>query len=367
MTPDQTNTVRTAPLRGPAKERNAKRAVLAMAGSALLIFGLATPVDAAAAASAGGVVVSFPDANLLRAVNAALSPSRSAVAPVTEVMAASITELHASGVEDLTGIESMTGLTDLSVGGGQSVDLEPISGLTGLKSLDASETSIIDLDAIAGLTNLTDLNLMYTGTSDLTPLAGLTNLTNLDVQSNQVSNLDPLSGLTNLQSLNVYGNQVTGLSPLQALTNLANVQAGWQQPVVADAAVDNAADNPITWLDGSPVTVTSDSPGFTAASDDSNWSFTNTGYKTITWNKDTSPETTPYIEFSGTIYQTIGDPAVSAPSMPGDVPAEAPPNTGDVKVSWDAASGDAPITYTVIPNPSCLGCGSLSTTNTHWL
>ena len=115
-------------------------------------------------------VVTFPDPNLEVAIREALNkPS----GPIYASELAELTYLPADskGIEDLSGLQYCTNLTDLGLGDNQISDISPL----------------------ANLTNLTDLDLWDKQISDISTLANLTNLTRLDLERNQISDISPLT------------------------------------------------------------------------------------------------------------------------------------------------------------------------------
>lgn len=77
-----------------------------------------------------------------------------------------------------------------------------------------------DLSGIQNLTGLTDLALRNRGLSDISPLAGLTELINLNLHTNWITDLSPLRDMTKLVRLRVAENPLSDISPLSELTEL---------------------------------------------------------------------------------------------------------------------------------------------------
>ena len=133
--------------------------------------------------------------------------------------------------------QTLTNLTELSLGGNQISDIKPLSNLTNLTSLWLRENQISDImtwlnllgnqisdiKPLSNLTNLTVLWLEGNQISDIKPLSNLTNLTSLSLEKNQISDIKPLSNLTNLTRLNLAGNQISDIKPLSNLTNLTSL------------------------------------------------------------------------------------------------------------------------------------------------
>lgn len=165
---------------------------------------------------------------------------------------------------DLSGIQNLTGLTDLALRNRGLSDISPLAGLTGLINLNLHTNWISDISPLAGLTNLvrlriaenplTDISplseltelrvlrmhrhgdfiggqnprshmgatgLLFTNAvTDISPLAKLTKLVDLNIHTQDISDLSPLSGLTALIELRLAANSFTDLSPLRGLTTL---------------------------------------------------------------------------------------------------------------------------------------------------
>jgi len=203
--------------------------------------------------------------------------------PLTCDLAASLTTLEASGpgarrsvsgspewqdpanlFHNLSGIQNLTGLTDLSLRNRGLIDIGPLAGLTGLINLNLHTNWISDISPLAGLTNLvrlriaenplTDISalseltelrvlrmhrhgdfiggqlprthmgatgiLFTNAVTDIRPLAKLTKLVDLNIHTQEISDLSPLSGLTSLVELRLAGNSFTDLGPLRGLASL---------------------------------------------------------------------------------------------------------------------------------------------------
>ena len=225
--------------------------------------------------------VTFADAVLESEVREALS-----IGPqdaLTCGLAARLTSLDASGAgarrsvsgspewndpdhlfHDLSGIQNLTGLTDLALRNRGLSDISPLAGLTGLINLNLhtnwisdisplrdltklvrlriAENPLTDISALSELTELRVLRmhrhgdfiggqnprthmgatgLLFTNAvTDISPLAKLTKLVDLNIHTQDISDLTPLSGLTSLIELRLAANSFTDLSPLRGLNTL---------------------------------------------------------------------------------------------------------------------------------------------------
>lgn len=226
-------------------------------------------------------IVTFADAVLENEVREALSLEPQDA--LTCDLAARLTTLEASGVgarrsvsgspewndpehlfHDLSGIQNLTGLTDLALRNRGLSDISPLAGLTGLINLNLHTNWISDISPLRGLTNLvrlriaenplTDISalselselrvlrmhrhgdfiggqnprshmgatgiLFTNAVTDITPLAKLTKLVDLNIHTQDISDLTPLSGLTSLIELRLAANSFTDLRPLRGLATL---------------------------------------------------------------------------------------------------------------------------------------------------
>ncbi len=226
-------------------------------------------------------IVTFADPVLEKEVRTALSLGPAEV--LSCARAGQLTQLDASGpgarrsvsgspewqdpdhlFHDLSGIQNLTGLTDLALRNRGLSDISPLAELTGLINLNLHTNWITDISPLRGLTRLvrlriaenplTDISalseltelrvlrmhrhgdfiggqvprthmgatgiLFTNAVTDISPLANLTKLVDLNIHTQDISDLTPLSGLTSLVELRLAGNSFTDLGPLRGLASL---------------------------------------------------------------------------------------------------------------------------------------------------
>lgn len=172
-------------------------------------------------------IITFPDKSLEEALRNSKYPKYTG--DLTYNFVSKITRLSRTGshgtykviVNDLTGIEYLTSLTELYLSNNRIKDLTPLANLTNLKKLDLSyNQEISDLSPLSKLNNLTELIIYVNKIEDLTPLANLTNLERLSMTANQISDTTPLAKLTNLVYLDLGSNPITNLSGISGLINI---------------------------------------------------------------------------------------------------------------------------------------------------
>jgi Leucine-rich repeat (LRR) protein len=155
--------------------------------------------------------VHVPDAGLRKCLNVHLD--QPADAALTETQLASIEELDCGStkrastyhIEDLTGVEHLTGATTISLMKNNFADLSPLSDLEQLESLDLRLTEVADLAPLAGLASLEWLHLGFNDITEISALSNLTNLTELTLSGNLIEDLAPLAKAESLRRLNLGG------------------------------------------------------------------------------------------------------------------------------------------------------------------
>ncbi len=173
--------------------------------------------------------VAIPDANLRAAIEAALDKANGV--PITQAEMATLDSLVAPnftnepGIRELTGLEYARNLTTLILWQNAIEDISVVEGLTNLTelSLNGNNLSDSDLSALTGLTNLVHLGLAVNSITEISALAGLTNLKWLTLARNKITDISVLAGLTKLEDLYLADNSITDISALAGLTNLRNL------------------------------------------------------------------------------------------------------------------------------------------------
>ena len=159
-----------------------------------------------------------------------------------------LTELNLSGnpgptnfgIDDISLLENLTGLTHLYVGGNYLSDITPLENMTNLEVLDLHSSSRIrgqirDISVLSGLEELRELNLHHHLIEDIEPLEDLEDLEVLSLRYNLIDDdeLSHLTGLTTLKELNLGETNLDDISDLSVLTNLTHLwldNTGGQTP-----------------------------------------------------------------------------------------------------------------------------------------
>ncbi len=175
--------------------------------------------------------VSITDYHLSQCIAIALDKAPS-TATFSNLDLANIVELTCArqSVNNLDGLQYLTGLVYLDINHNSVSDLSPISGLTHLYSLDVSYNSITDLAPLTGLTTLSTLTLDNNiGIKSIAPLSSLTALGTLKASSLSLTSLSGVESMSNLYGLTATNNQLTSLTPLVNLARLQTVDVSNNQ------------------------------------------------------------------------------------------------------------------------------------------
>lgn len=151
----------------------------------------------------------------------AYEPADRADLPCSDL--ARLSELSATGVESLTGLEYAVNLGRLSLHESPVTSLAPLAGLQRLTSLVVQNGSLTSIDAVATLPALAVLDIRGSDVSDLAPLAQRTTLTYLDASGNDIADIAALAGMRDLFWLELSDNHITDISPLADLKRLSTL------------------------------------------------------------------------------------------------------------------------------------------------
>tara|TARA_B100001250_G_C19817566_1_gene799637 strand:- start:22998 stop:24350 length:1353 start_codon:yes stop_codon:yes gene_type:complete len=127
-------------------------------------------------------------------------------------------------IEDLRGIEQMSGLRRLNLGANFISNITPLASLEKLQHLDLSDNIVSSLDALSELNRLYSLDISSNQLDEIESLHGLSLLTYLNLRDNQVQDLAPLSDLRRLRLISLDNNKVNTLEPLRGLRLLTDLE-----------------------------------------------------------------------------------------------------------------------------------------------
>ena len=175
--------------------------------------------------------INIPDANLRAVIAEALGKQPNV--PLTRADMARLGRLiaHNREIEDLTGLEFATNLSEIHANNNLIADLSPLAGLSRLDRIEFRENVIRDLSPLSGLINLRRLYVNDNLISDLSPVADLRLLEDLHIGDNAISDFSALAGLPKLECIRFSGNLLADLSDFAALPSLRGLHT-WGTPVI---------------------------------------------------------------------------------------------------------------------------------------
>jgi Leucine-rich repeat (LRR) protein len=156
--------------------------------------------------------------NQLTIINASVND----FSPLSGLADCESVQFNSCKITDLASLSTLPHLESLSfrdcqMNGPSSMKL---SNLTGLRQLSITDTHISDISQWSFPAGLWSLSLRNNGISDIPQLSNLTNLMSLSIVENQVSDISSLSELSKLCSLSLAGNQIRDITPLATLNIL---------------------------------------------------------------------------------------------------------------------------------------------------
>ncbi|QWG78402.1 leucine-rich repeat domain-containing protein [Bacillus mycoides] len=224
------------------------------------------------------------DKNLKQHINKKNFGRENLNAPITkedllQIKTLEILKEKGKEIKDLTGLEYMTNLENLTLEG------------VGLKNIEF----------ISNLKQLKDVNVSHNKIEDITPLSSLENLQWLNLADNHIKDVSVLGSMLDLLSLKLAGNEIRDVRPLIQLGQWFSIDAGRQKIILNEAKVNEEIQVPVYDLEGETIeNIKLTSEGGTFNNGVMKWS--TPGEKVYKFDLD-SDETS--ISFNGTVIQNI--------------------------------------------------------------
>ncbi|OJD60273.1 NEAT domain-containing protein [Bacillus sp. NH11B] len=136
-----------------------------------------------------------------------------------------VVEAKSKGIKDVSGLEYMTNLENLTLEEVKLENIHFISKLRQLKSVNITYSELQNIEPLAELENIENLNLRNNKISDLSPLSQMKRVKMLDLNSNYIKDITPLFTVTSLRTLTVANNQISNanLAGIEQLKNVRNL------------------------------------------------------------------------------------------------------------------------------------------------
>lgn len=145
------------------------------------------------------------------------------------------------GAHGLGDLRLFKGLERLTIQRCTFDDLTPVECLNGLKDLSivGCEISDADMKRLSGLVGLRRLEMTGCNVSAIAPLAKLINLTELALDSNNITDVSPLAELSGLEALSLMANPLRSVAPLRQLKNLKQLYVDLDKVSDAETITDS--------------------------------------------------------------------------------------------------------------------------------
>ena len=164
----------------------------------------------------------IPDPRLRSALERILGKAPGESIAATDMAGLTTLSLANAGIEDLTGLEHATSVTNLNLSGNEIQELSPLEALP-LWNLNLSANAISDIRPLAGVTSIFDLTLSRNAINDIGPLEGMSNMRRLFLSHNAITDIGALSGMRFLSTLEIQDNSVSEIEALADKTYLTRL------------------------------------------------------------------------------------------------------------------------------------------------
>ncbi|HDR7688070.1 TPA: leucine-rich repeat domain-containing protein [Bacillus toyonensis] len=182
-------------------------------------------------------------------------------------------------IKDVTGLEYMTNLENLTLEG------------VGLKNIEF----------ISNLKQLNIVNVSHNQIEDITPLSSLKNLQWLNLADNHIKDVTVIGSMLDLLSLNLAGNEICDVRPLIQLGQWFSIDVGRQTIILNEAKVNEEIQVPVYDLEGEAIdNIKMTGEGGTLNNGVIKWS--TPGEKVYKFDLDSDEIS---ISFNGTVIQNI--------------------------------------------------------------
>ncbi|MGP2423340.1 NEAT domain-containing protein [Bacillus sp. FH] len=135
-----------------------------------------------------------------------------------------VVEAKSKGIKDVSGLEYMKNLENLTLEEVKLENIKFISNLRQLKSLSITYGELEDIGPLAELEHIESLSLRNNKISDLSPLSQMKKIILLDLNSNYIKDIKPLFTAKSLRTLTVANNQISNAN-LAGIEQLKNVKS----------------------------------------------------------------------------------------------------------------------------------------------
>lgn len=141
-------------------------------------------------------------------------------APLGALIALELLEVHSETVNDFTFLRHLPRLKELRASSSLFSDLSLLQNINAVAQLDVSNTPITDLKPLEQAQSLRELFVGVTPVEDIGPLASLSHLVRLHLDATNVRSIAALEHCISLEELTLTRSQVDDIRPALGLPNL---------------------------------------------------------------------------------------------------------------------------------------------------
>ncbi len=145
-------------------------------------------------------------------------------APLGALIALELLEVHSGTAKDFTFLRHLPRLKELRASCSLFSDLSLLQNINDVVHLDVSDTPITDLKPLEQAQSLRELLMGETPIEDIGPLACLSRLVRLNLRNTGVRSIAALEHCISLEDLNLSGSQVDDIRPALGLPNLKQLE-----------------------------------------------------------------------------------------------------------------------------------------------
>lgn len=127
-------------------------------------------------------------------------------------------DLSNKNISDISGLQALTGITDLYLNNNKIENIDVLANLPNLKRLDVSNNNISVMNSIPK--NLVTLHLENNNVSNADIVGRCRDIVYLFADGNNISNIEFLKVMTNIKTLSMANNNISDISPVATLVNM---------------------------------------------------------------------------------------------------------------------------------------------------
>ncbi|CAL6004811.1 Conserved_hypothetical protein [Hexamita inflata] len=139
-----------------------------------------------------------------------------------------LTQLNLSlnKISNLSILASLVNLTSLDLGQNNIANISVLSNFKQLRALDLSENLLEDISSLRDLVQMEELDLSYGKLKSISDLVAMVNLKYLNISFNEICSIDSLAKMLNITYLNISRNKIISINVCEKFTKLFDLRTG---------------------------------------------------------------------------------------------------------------------------------------------